>query len=246
MTTIDESQTAKGYTPAAQVPQVFGRRRSIDGIVIHHWGVTGQTHDGVVSFFTHGPGTTSAHYVVSAGRITCLVSPLDAAWHSGNAVGNATTIGIECRPEATPEDYDTVAELIRYLRARYGPLQLSPHREWQATACPGVWDLYRLDELAGSPINLASAIITHLQEAGVSLELKDLEAIQGIVQTERATIVNEIRANAEALAAALVRESYEDKVFTQAEIQTERATIVAEVRANAAATVNALKDNSDG
>jgi len=150
MTTINEAQTAKGYTPAALVPAAFGRPRTIDGIVIHHWGVTGQRHDDVVKFFVSGPGTTSAHFVVSAGRIDCLVSPQDAAWHSGNAVGNATTIGIECHPEATDADYATVAELVRYLRDQYGTLPLSPHRQWNATACPGIWDLPKIDRLAGS------------------------------------------------------------------------------------------------
>ena len=150
MTTINESQTAKGFTPAALVPAAFGRKRTIDGIVIHHWGVLGQRHDDVVKFFVSGPGSTSAHFVVSAGRIDCLVSPADAAWHSGNAVGNATTIGIECHPEATDADYATVAELVRYLRDQYGPLPLSPHRQWNATACPGIWDLPRIDRLAGS------------------------------------------------------------------------------------------------
>ena len=150
MTAINESLTAKGYTPAASVPQVFGRPRTIDGIVIHHWGALGQTHDGVVNFFVNGPGETSAHFVASAGRINCLVSPLDAAWHSGNAVGNATTIGIECRPEATDADYATVAELVAYLRSEYGNLPLTPHRQWQSTACPGVWDLSRINHLAGS------------------------------------------------------------------------------------------------
>jgi len=150
MTTINESQTAKGYTPAVLVPATFGRKRTIDGIVIHHWGVRGQKHDDVVKFFVSGPGTTSAHFVVSAGRIDCLVSPLDAAWHSGNAVGNATTIGIECHPEATDEDYATVAELVSFLRSEYGHLPLSPHRQWNATACPGIWDLPRIDRLAGA------------------------------------------------------------------------------------------------
>lgn len=150
MTTINEAQTAKGYTPAGLVPAAFGRARTIDGIVIHHWGVTGQRHDDVVKFFVSGPGTTSAHFVVSAGRIDCLVSPADAAWHSGNAVGNATTIGIECRPEASDADYATVAELVAYLRNQYGPLPLSPHRQWNATACPGIWDLPRINRLAGS------------------------------------------------------------------------------------------------
>jgi hypothetical protein len=155
MTTINESLTAKGYTPAAQVPAVFGRARTIDGIVIHHWGALGQRHADVVDFFVNGPGTTSAHFVVSAGRIDCLVSPLDAAWHSGSALGNATTIGIECHPEATDADYATVAELVNFLRATYGPLPLSPHRQWNQTACPGVWDLPRIDRLAAGSAAIA-------------------------------------------------------------------------------------------
>ena len=155
MTHINESQTAKGFTPAALVPQTFGRPRTLDGIVLHHWGSLGQRHDDVVKFFVSGPGTTSAHFVVSAGRIDCLVSPLDAAWHSGNAVGNATTIGIECHPEATDADYATVAELVNFLRSTYGPLPLSPHRQWNQTACPGVWDLPRIDRIAAGSAAIA-------------------------------------------------------------------------------------------
>ena len=171
MTTINEAQTAKGYTPAALVPAAFGRPRTIEGIVIHHWGVFGQRHDDVVKFFVSGPGATSAHFVVSAGRIDCLVSPQDAAWHSGNAVGNATTIGIECHPEATDADYATVAELVRYLRDQYGALPLTPHRQWNATACPGIWDLPKIDRLAGSAaINPQS---TTTQEEATMAKLDD-------------------------------------------------------------------------
>jgi hypothetical protein len=145
---IDESLTAKGYTPASQVVAVFGRPRSIESITIHHWGVPGQSHDGVVRYFVHGPGTTSAHFVVSAGRVNCLVSPHDAAWHAGNPVGNATSIGIECRPEASAADYVETALLVRHLRRRFGDLPLIPHRDWQATQCPGIWDLDLLDTMA--------------------------------------------------------------------------------------------------
>lgn len=164
MTTINEGLTAKGYTPAAQVPAVFGRARTIDGIVIHHWGALGQRHQDVVDFFVNGPGTTSAHFVVSAGRIDCLVSPLDAAWHSGSALGNATTIGIECHPEATDADYATVAELVNFLRGTYGTLPLSPHRQWNQTACPGVWDLPRIDRIAAGSAAIAPQSTTITQE----------------------------------------------------------------------------------
>jgi N-acetylmuramoyl-L-alanine amidase len=144
---IDESRTAKGYTPAAQVPAVFGAPRTLDGILIHHWGEPGQTHDGVVDFFVNGPGTTSAHFVVSGGRWTCLVSPLDAAWHCPGK--NASHIGIECRPEASPQDYAALAALVAWLRSTYKrPLPLSRHRDWYPTACPGVWDLNKIDALA--------------------------------------------------------------------------------------------------
>lgn len=146
---IDESLTAKGYTPAALVPQVYGGPRVVDGIIIHHWGAFGQTHDGVVNFFVNGPGSTSAHYVSSAGRTHCLVSPDDAAWHAGNGEGNRTKIGIELRPEASEDDYREAANLIAWLRQQFQlPLPLSPHRDWQATACPGKWDLAKLDAMA--------------------------------------------------------------------------------------------------
>lgn len=169
MTVIDESQTAKGYTPAAQVPAVFGQPRTIEGIVIHHWGVTGQRHEDVVDFFVNGPGATSAHFVASAGKLTCLVSPPDAAWHCPGK--NATHIGIECRPEATDEDYATVAELVRTLRAQYGNLPLSMHRDWYSTACPGVWDLGRIDQLAsGSAAIAAQGTTTPPQEYDMTQE----------------------------------------------------------------------------
>ena len=184
MTAINESLTAKGYTPAAFVSQVFGRPRTIEGIVIHHWGRTGQTHDGVVDFFVNGPGQTSAHFVVSAGRIHCLVSPLDAAWHSGNAAGNATTIGIECRPEATDADYATVAELVAWLRSEYGDLPLTPHRQWQSTACPGVWNLDRIDRLASSAITTQSSTTERVLE-NIMATLNDAEKKKLMTAVER-------------------------------------------------------------
>jgi N-acetylmuramoyl-L-alanine amidase-like protein len=152
MTVIDESLTAKGFTPRNSVPLVYGMPRTIEAITIHWWGAYGQTHSGVNNFFVNGPGNTSAHFVASGvptKRINCLVNPWDAAWHAGNAVGNATTIGIECRPEATDADYEVVAELVRFLRDTYGPnLPLIPHRHWQSTACPGNYDLARIHRMA--------------------------------------------------------------------------------------------------
>ncbi|WP_430508790.1 peptidoglycan recognition protein family protein, partial [Escherichia coli] len=91
---------------------------------------------------------TSAHFVVSGGRVHCIVSPTDTAWHAGLWDENLRSIGIECRPEATAADYATVAELVRWLRNKYGNLPLRPHKQFYSTDCPGRWDLSRLDLLA--------------------------------------------------------------------------------------------------
>lgn len=109
-----------------------------DRIVLHHWGADGQSHDGVVDFFTRGPGSgTSAHYVVSAGRITQICHDYDTAYHAGNWQINLRSIGIECRPEASEDDVRTVAELVRRIRSEWGPLPLSVHSDYYPTACPG-------------------------------------------------------------------------------------------------------------
>ena len=141
---IDESRSAKGFTPGSQVPN-----RTIEEIFIHHWGERGQTHDSVVNFFCNGPGATSAHFVASDGRVNCIVSMADVAWHAGVWDRNIRSVGIECRPEATDGDYREVSALVAWIRNQVGKdLPLVPHRAVHATACPGVWDLARLDREA--------------------------------------------------------------------------------------------------
>lgn len=139
------------YTPA-QALTWYGMPRTIEGITIHWWDKPENrpTFDGTVRYLGRSGGNTSAHYVAEAGRVACLIAPENAAWHAGSARGNAKTIGIECSPYATDADYATVAELIRDLRAAYGDLPLYRHSDWYATACPGTWDLARLDTLARS------------------------------------------------------------------------------------------------
>jgi N-acetylmuramoyl-L-alanine amidase len=144
------SLTSSNYYHAASVPAHYGRARTVDGITIHWWGDPAQhpTFENTVAYLCRAHGNTSAHFVVEDGRVAPIVDPHDAAWHTGSAVGNATTIGIECNPRGSDGDYATIAELIRNLRAQYGDLPLWPHRHWKATACPGTYDLARLDRLA--------------------------------------------------------------------------------------------------
>lgn len=106
-------------------------------IVIHHWGVDGQSFWGVVNWLCKQGGGSSAHYVVEAGKVACIVDPDDTAWHAGNWWYNLRSIGIECRPEMTDGDLATVAELIREIWKVYGKLPIIGHKDIVATACPG-------------------------------------------------------------------------------------------------------------
>lgn len=146
--TFQTQYSSKNFTPAAQSRAVFGLDRGFDGITVHHWGADGQRFEDVRDWLCTNNVPTSAHYVVQDGTVACIVAPENVAWHAGTPRGNARTIGIECRPEATDGDFATVAELIRELRATYGDLPLYKHSDWIPTACPGRWDLARLDALA--------------------------------------------------------------------------------------------------
>lgn len=112
--------------------------QSIKEIVIHHWGKDGQTFQGVINWFCKNSSCqTSAHYVVEAGRVACLVKQSDTAWHAGNWYHNTTSLGIECRPEMSAGDFATTAELVAELWKSYGKLPIIGHKDIIATSCPG-------------------------------------------------------------------------------------------------------------
>jgi len=142
---------SRNFTPAAQVPAVYGRARTIDSITIHWWGLPewNATFEGTTDFLCTNTKPTSAHEVIEAGRVAVIVSHGDAAWAAGNATGNATSVHLELNPRASDGDYATAAERIRDIRAEHGKdLPLIPHRTWQATMCPGHYDLARLDSMS--------------------------------------------------------------------------------------------------
>lgn len=114
-----------------------GVQYSVDKIIIHHWGAEGQTFDGVCAWFESPSCQTSAHYVVEGGRVACLVNLSDTAYHAGDWGANLTSIGIECRPEMSDADLETVCELVAYLYKVYGELPIYGHKDFSPTACPG-------------------------------------------------------------------------------------------------------------
>lgn len=145
---IDTSRQSPNYYTPEQAKQYWGLTRTFDEITIHHWGSIGQNFDNVVGWLCNPDAQASSHYVVGGGRISRIVSEANVAWTNGNRAGNARAITIECRPEATEEDYALVADLIADIRSRRGDLPIRPHRIWTSTSCPGKWDLIRLDRLA--------------------------------------------------------------------------------------------------
>lgn len=114
-----------------------GVQYAVDKIIIHHWGAEGQTFDGVCAWFENPSCQTSAHYVVDGGRVACLVNLSDTAYHAGDWGANLTSIGIECRPEMSDADIETVCELVAYLYKVYGELPIYGHKDFSSTACPG-------------------------------------------------------------------------------------------------------------
>nr|DAV90539.1 MAG TPA: N-acetylmuramoyl-L-alanine amidase [Caudoviricetes sp.] len=118
----------------------------VDTIMIHHWGVDGQRFENVCNFLQKSPNS-SAHFVVESGRCAQLVEIKDIAWHAGNWAANQRSIGIECRPEMSPEDFETVAQVIADLEVYYNrSFYINGHLDYYSTECPGRW-YSRLEDL---------------------------------------------------------------------------------------------------
>lgn len=160
---METNKDSKAFTPAAQSRAVFGYDRVIEGITLHWWGEPSQNpqFDSIVNYLCRDGGNTSAHYVATGTgrRVSCIVAPTDVAWHSGNAWGNARTVGIELDPRNRPEDRDVLAELIADIRSAFGDVPLYWHNYFVATTCPGVYRdiIEELDALSytkfSAPIN---------------------------------------------------------------------------------------------
>ena len=134
-----------------------GNSRS--GITVHH--AAGTSFEAIGSTFQDTSRQTSAHWGVGPGYAQQYVAEGDTAWHTGNARGNRETVGIECLNSGgegagwpvAEETVDALCELAAAIAARNGMGELEAgrnlfgHRDWSATACPGV--LYaRLAEIA--------------------------------------------------------------------------------------------------
>lgn len=137
-----ESRSTSNQSPRSN----FGASSKPTGITIHWWGdpAANASHNGVVSWLRGPAGGTSnrnssAHYVVSGRRVTRLAPETVATWHSGNRIGNGTTIGIEMHPRMSDTDWQTLVALCVDIERRHGSMKYYRHHDWKATACPGVY-----------------------------------------------------------------------------------------------------------
>lgn len=112
--------------------------KQVEGIVVHHYGVMGSTYAGTIRTLTKPTAAASAHFVIDAGKVAQLVALSDTAYHADNWPINLCTIGIECPPEATEAQVNTLVQLIAGLYRVYGRvLPLSGYKDHAKTACPG-------------------------------------------------------------------------------------------------------------
>jgi hypothetical protein len=159
MYTFLTQYNSPNYTPASEAQATWGRprvTRAVDGakIAIHWWGDpnTNPSFEGVISTLCNPAREASAHFVATGTqrRVACLVDPADASWATNSA--NPYTFSIECDPRCRPEDYDVVAEVVADLWATYGVMPLVPHKQFTATACPGNYDLAKIEAIAKTKI----------------------------------------------------------------------------------------------
>lgn len=150
---VDYSKNSPNYTPNSQVRGAFGYPRTIDWITIHWWGDpnTNPSYEGVISWLCNPRSQASCHDVITGtgNRVAVIVNNSNAAWHAGNAQGNATSLGFECDPRCRPEDYEAVAQDVAETWRYYGrEIPLRGHNSWRATQCPGNYDLNRIAQRA--------------------------------------------------------------------------------------------------
>lgn len=153
MSYIFETQhNSPNFTRGSQVPATWGRPFEHKAIAIHWWGDPNKnpSYEGTINTLCNPNSGVSAHFVATGTgrRVAQLIDFDNASWATNSA--NPYTISIECDPRCRDEDYDVVAELISQIRDAFGPLPLVPHRQFAATACPGNYDLGRLDALANT------------------------------------------------------------------------------------------------
>ena len=157
--------------------------------VLHWWGSpSGQNPQGIIDWLCNPASQVSAHAVVWKGSVACLVNYDEPSWANGNATANTTAITLECDPNdidgTIPTIVDYLADLVRQ-RNLVEDFELTGHRDWYNTACPG--DYYsRLAEIRQAVRDdLAGITTTPSEEEDI---MSDPQVIELLTQISRATL----------------------------------------------------------
>lgn len=116
----------------------FGQ--DVTTVTFHWWGEPeGQTHDGTVDYLLRDRGSsgTSAHYVVSPGRVSRCVPEEWTAWANGVRAVNRSDISVECDPNDVIGTLPTAAALLADIWTRYPDAEVHVHSDWVDTECNG-------------------------------------------------------------------------------------------------------------
>lgn len=127
--TSTETPDTPGALFVAAAPQNYNKADRphdlpIDMVIIHD--IEGSA-ESAVAWFQNPKAQATAHYVVSSmtGQVWQMVKEHDIAWHAGNFAINKRSIGIEHEGYAyrpgfyNPAEYETSANLVRSITARY-------------------------------------------------------------------------------------------------------------------------------
>lgn len=170
---IDESLNAVNQTRQDLAFATWGFDGRKHGCTVHHWGADGQDIHTVARYLaSNNDRGNSATFVLQEDYVYCLVNSWDSSWHSGHPQGNAQTIGIECRPEMTKGDLETLASLIRFLESQFGELVIYLHKNWVNTACPGRYE----DELENIVKEINGVEVWHVLGLPAPVPVEELEA----------------------------------------------------------------------
>ncbi|CAB4152100.1 N-acetylmuramoyl-L-alanine amidase domain containing protein [uncultured Caudovirales phage] len=148
------------YFTAQEAQGYYGLPRTVDTIVIHHWGDPNDrpTFASNLNYLLDAPnGYPSANCVIGLDestntvRIVDTVRYPDVAFTSGGSI-NAKSVAIECDPLAETSNgfandiYKAIGYRVWQWRTQLGwRVPLSRHSDYFSTACPGAMDLGRID-----------------------------------------------------------------------------------------------------
>lgn len=112
-----------------------------DSITIHWIGAFPfQTPTVVRNYWLESGGEVSTHFIVKDGLVLQCMPISKCCYHTGNLVGNRTSLGIEVIPQTKEGEFSIFTmNTLRELLAILPPLPLLRHYDWSGKNCPAFY-----------------------------------------------------------------------------------------------------------